>query len=59
MYRSKKLNGKWLSSSKSVQKSVRLTPEVYEYIMVLPGDNFSDKLENLVISHASAVKSYK
>ena len=55
MYRSKKLNGRWLGSCKSVQKSVRLAPEIYEYIMVLPGDNFSDKLENLVISHASMV----
>lgn len=53
MYSSKKLNGRWLGSCKSVQKSVRLAPEIYEYIMVLPGDNFSDKLENLVISHAS------
>lgn len=52
MYRSKKLNGQWLDC-KSVQKSVRLAPEIYEYIMVLPGVNFSDKLENLVISYAS------
>lgn len=56
MYRSKKLKGQWLGSNKTVQKSVRLLPEIYEYIMVLPGDNFSDKLENLVISHASMDK---
>lgn len=37
--------------SKSIQKSVRLRPVIYDYIMTFPGKNFSDKLENLVIKH--------
>ena len=36
---------------KSIQKSIRLRPVIYDYIMTFPGKNFSDKLENLVIEY--------
>lgn len=35
-------------SLKSVQKSIRITPQVEDYINQQPGDNFSEKLSNLV-----------
>jgi hypothetical protein len=43
--------------SKSVQKSVRLRQVIYDYIMTFPGNNFSDKLENLVIKCESQTQS--
>lgn len=33
---------------KDIQKSVRLTPDIYEYIDKYRGENFSAKLSNLV-----------
>ncbi len=38
--------------AKEVQKSVRITEEVYSYIMQFDGDSFSDKFAKLVINHA-------
>ena len=37
---------------KSVHMSVRLDCSIYEYIMSIDGNNFSDSLQNLVIDHA-------
>ncbi len=34
---------------KSVAKSLRMTPEVYDFVMTAPGDGFNQKFENLVI----------
>ena len=34
---------------KVVQKSIRLTQRVYDYIDHYRGDNFCDKLQNLVL----------
>ena len=34
---------------KGVQKSIRLTQRVYDYIEQYRGDNFCDKLQNLVL----------
>ena len=34
--------------TKSVLKSIRLSEDVYGYIMQQPGDNFSDKFEGLI-----------
>ncbi len=39
--------------SKSIQKSVRFRPVIYDYIMTFPGKNFFDKLENLVIEYGN------
>ncbi len=36
---------------KNVHVSVRLDRGIYEYIMSIDGNNFSDSLENLVIDH--------
>lgn len=38
--------------AKEIQKSVRMTEEVYSYIMQFDGDSFSDKFAKLVIDHA-------
>lgn len=60
MYTSKKLNGHMIGHCvKRVQKSVRLNEYVYEYIMKIGGNNFSDKLENLVISHSDMCEKQK
>ncbi len=37
---------------RNIQKSIRLDDRIYGYIMQQDGQNFSDKLENLVIDHA-------
>lgn len=37
---------------KEIHKSLRMTEQVYNYVMQQDGDNFSDKLANLVIDHA-------
>lgn len=37
---------------KEIHKSLRMTEQVYIYIMQQDGDNFSDKFENLVMDHA-------
>lgn len=42
---------------KSVQKSVRLRPVIYDYIMTFPGKNFSEKLENLIVEHENQDQS--
>lgn len=34
---------------KSIQKSVRMTPKVYNYIDSYAGDGFNDKLQSLVL----------
>lgn len=60
MYYKKKLNGYTIGHCrKRVQKSVRLHESVYEYIMNIEGNNFSDKLENLVISHSVMCEKQK
>lgn len=42
---------------KSVQKSVRFRPVIYDYIMTFPGKNFSEKLENLIVEHENQDQS--
>lgn len=37
---------------RDIHKSVRLDERVYRYIMECKGNDFPDKLENLVIDHA-------
>lgn len=37
---------------KEIHKSIRMTEKVYNYVMQQDGDNFSDKLANLVMDHA-------
>lgn len=37
---------------KEIHKSVRMTEQVYSYIMQQDGANFSDKLADLVMDHA-------
>lgn len=49
----KTINHFLIGKSKNIQKSVRFHPLVYEYIMSYRGDNFSDKLENIVVDHAT------
>lgn len=34
---------------KTVAKSLRMTPEVYDYVLTAPGDGFNQKFENLVL----------
>ena len=34
---------------KSVSKSLRMTPEVYDFVMTAPGDGFNQKFEYLVL----------
>ena len=58
MFSLKTINHFHVGKSKNIQKSVRFHPLVYEYIMSYRGDNFSDKLENIVVDHAT-VNQYK
>lgn len=34
---------------KSIQKSIRMTPEIYEYIESFKGNNFNDKFANCLL----------
>lgn len=36
-------------SQKSVNKSIRLTPELFEYINAYRGDGFNEKFENIIL----------
>lgn len=58
MFSLKTINHFHVGESKNIQKSVRFHPLVYEYIMSYRGDNFSDKLENIVVDHAT-LNNYK
>lgn len=49
--RRRRINGLYFPA-KEIHKSIRMTEQVYSYIMQQDGDNFSDKLANLVIDHA-------
>lgn len=40
-----------MAQTKSVQKSVRLRPEVAQCIEEQPGDGFNEKLDNLVMGY--------
>lgn len=47
---------------KSIQKSIRMTPEVYEYISAFDGKNFNDKFENCLkfcIDHNRIIRNNK
>lgn len=60
MYSGKKVNGYSIGNCKKmIQKSVRFNSYIYDYIMGYYGNNFSDKLENLVISCMNADCEYK
>lgn len=48
----KLLGSHLVNFKKNVHVSVRLDRGIYEYIMSIDGNNFSDSLENLVIDHA-------
>lgn len=48
----KYVDGYVVNYKREVHKSIRLDDRIYNYIMQLSGENFSDKLENLVIDHA-------
>lgn len=48
----KYVDGYVVNYKREVHKSIRLDDRIYKYIMQLSGENFSDKLENLVIDHA-------
>lgn len=37
--------------NRQIQKSIRMDSRIYNYIMHQDGQNFSDKLENLVLNH--------
>lgn len=49
--RRRRLNGLYVPA-KEIHKSIRMTEQIYSYIMQLDGANFSDKLANLVMDHA-------
>lgn len=49
--RRRRLNGLYVPV-KEIHKSVRMTEQIYDYIMQLDGDTFSGKFENLVTDHA-------
>lgn len=36
-------------ANKSIAKSVRLTDEVYDYVMSAPGKGFNEKFENIIL----------
>lgn len=36
-------------ATKSIQKSVRLSESVYDYIMLAPGKGFNEKVENIIL----------
>ena len=38
-----------MDNRKSINKSVRLTPKVYNYIDSYPGDGFNEKFENIIL----------
>lgn len=38
-----------MANTKSIAKSVRLTQEVFDYIMEVPGKGFNEKIERLVM----------
>lgn len=48
--RRRRLNGLCVPV-KEIHKSIRMTEQVYSYIMQLDGDTFSGKFEKLVIEH--------
>lgn len=48
--RRRRLHGFYVPA-KEIHKSIRMTEQVYSYIMQQDGANFSDKLANLVMDH--------
>lgn len=52
--RRRRLNGLCVPA-KEIHKSIRMTEQVYSYIMQQDGANFSDKLANLVMDHARLI----
>lgn len=38
-----------MKSPKNIQRSMRMTQEIYDYVMSHDGNGFNDKFENLVI----------
>ncbi|MCX4323796.1 MAG: hypothetical protein OSJ59_12620 [Lachnospiraceae bacterium] len=48
----KYIDGCFRIMNRRIQKSVRMDSRIYDYIMQQDGQNFSDKLENLVIDYS-------
>ena len=38
-----------MSDRKTINKSIRLTPKVYNYIDSHPGNGFNEKFENIIL----------
>ena len=49
MRRYRYFNGAWhYCGLRTIQKSIRISEEVYDYIMTYEGNSFSDKLNSLI-----------